>query len=451
MPTWSLSLKPYEVQLKALRKANLRSRYAYFLEMGLGKTAIVLAEALTLIQQNKINGLVVICPNSLKSTWFKEAEKVGAQFSGKATWPYTVSNSESWMQTMNYEAVITPKGGSWLRETLGCGPVMLVLDESIHVKNYKAKRTKSLIALAKDAAYVRILSGAPVVAGPQDLWGQLRVLDATHTNYFAFRNHFCVMGGWQGKQVVGTRNEEELHTLLQSVGFRAKKSEWLDLPEKIYTTRDVEMNGEQLRVYHEMSTDFVTQVREQEVVTAEMVLTQMQKLQQIGSGFLMNEKSAYKIGDSNPKLTTLYEILEEITGKAIIFTFYRHSTMLLRDSLRAPYLMGGMKPREIEENVDQFNNGDAKHMVVQIQTGKYGHTFLGSEQHRCSTSIFYENSFSLDARLQAEDRNHRIGQDRAVVYVDLMVTPLDRITVDALQKKQDVANAIVDGVRQGRV
>lgn len=447
-------MQPYKVQEEALKAANGRAGFAYFIEMGLGKTAITLAEIVSLHEQRLIKGAVVVCPNSLKGTWLREIEKVGAPIGYACAWPNEVytDRGDPWLQIINYEAIITPRGYKFVEKLLCKFNSMLVLDESIHIKNHRAKRTRGLMLLGKDAKFRRILSGAPIVQGPHDLWAQLRFLGTLRdVNYYVFRNMFCVMGGWQGKQVVGSKNEEKLNGLIKQAGFRARKTDWLDLPDKTYITRDVVLSAAQLKHYKEMYEHFATMVTENEAVTAQMVLTQMQKLQQIGSGFLMSDDKVYTLGPENPRLEALKEVLDEIEGKAIVFTFYRHSTKMLHDEIEeSACLMGGMPTEEVQSEVKRFNEDPAcRVMIAQIQSAKYGHTLLGGKkpEDRCATTIFYENSFSLDNRMQAEDRNHRIGQDRMVVYVDLVATDVDKAAVEALQRKLDIASAIVDGIK----
>jgi len=419
------------------------------MEMGLGKTAVVLAEWANLCSANRVDALLVICPNSLKGTWSAEMDKVGMFGVERSIWP----SVGGVMQFMNYEATITNTGRAFIQKFLESKRTMLVLDESIQVKNPQARRTKVLIAAAKGATYVRILSGEPVVQGPHDLWAQLRCLGYFDDfNYYAYRNTFCKMGGYLGKQVVGAQNVERLNKILEVCSFRARKGDWTDLPNKIYMTRTIEMTKKQQEHYIQMKKFLITMINEQEV-DAQMVITQMLKLQQIGSGFIIDGNGTpHHIEGGNPKIAVVREILEEVSGKVLIFTWFRESARLLGESLSqshgAAMMVGGMTPIDLNAAKDRFNLDPAcRVLIVQIQTGKYGHTLLGTEKDRCATTIFYENSFSLDSRLQAEDRNHRIGQDRPVVYIDFIGSDIDRTVITALQKKQNIATSIIDNIR----
>ena len=451
VPTWSLKLKPYDVQIKALMRAERKTNYAYFMEMGLGKTAVVLAEFVRYRDAGLVDQLVVIAPNSLKQTWADQIEKFGAKIEYRI-WPDFDPMKSLFM---NYEATITQRGTRCLLAILRGSRCMLVLDESIQIKNYKARRTKILIASSEYAAYRRILSGKPVVQGPHDLWAQLRFIWGHHgLNYFQFRAHFCKMGGYLGKQVVGAQNAEELYRMVDQVAFRARKEEWLDLPAKIYETREIELTKEQKKHYKELHDDLYTMVKGQEIVTT-MMMSAMLKMQQVTSGFVMipgkRDENVVELDGGNPKLEAVVETLEEIEGKAVIFCYFRHSVRKIVHRLtqaghRVAGFMGGDDPVVIK----QFNTNQGPDvLVVQIQSGKYGHDMLGTAEKRCATVIFFENSYSLDDRAQAEDRPHRIGQTKPVVYIDLISSSVDKSAITALQRKEDVSLAVIDNIKRG--
>lgn len=461
---WPLEIPPYQVQLEALKRAEGRRHFAYFLEMGLGKTALVLAEYVSLIQQGLVDNLLVICPNSLKSVWIDEMSKVGFPPGiNRAAWPdliqftHPLSDNKNFVLIMNYEACIANVGraGFHFMTKMLALRTMLVIDESTQIKNPQARRTKILINAAKSAAYVRLLSGQPIVQGPHDLWSQFRCLgEFSGMNYYVFKNVFCALGGFMGKQVVGVNPSQlgNLNAILNRVSFQAKKDDWLDLPKKIYTTRNVTMTKEQQRHYDHMKKYLLTMIADQEI-DAQMVITQMLKLQQISSGFIIDaEHKVHAIPGGNPKLNEVDSIMEELTGKILIATHFRASTFALKEHL-AKYepavIEGGMTPVEMRGQRNKFDHAPSCRVnICQVQSSKYGFTFLGGQgDDRCATTLFYENSFSLDSRIQFEARNHRIGQDKTVLYIDLPASDIERRVVSALQKKQDIARTIIDYVQ----
>jgi SNF2 family DNA or RNA helicase len=428
------------------------------MEMGLGKTAVTLSEFINLYREGKVSTLLVVCPNALKGVWREQAETWGAPVAC-GVWPdfdtlrSLAVRNKPLMVVMNYEAIITNKGSSYFQQVLKQRKTMLVLDESIQIKNHKARRTRMVLGYKDEAVVRRALSGKPMVQGPHDLWAQLTFIGAIKSfNYFAFRNRFCKMGGYLGKQVVGAQNEADLHRLVHSSGFVAKKKDWIDLPEKIFTIQEAELTAIQKKHYKEMQDELFTIVNQSEVAV-EMVISAMIKMQQISSGFIIHENKAIDLEGPNPKINLVLEIMEQVEGRVLIFVFFRHSAIKLSNALAdAGYpcamLVGGVSQEFIDGQKRRFNEGNAKVLVCQVQSAKYGHTLLGPANDPCSTTIFYENSYSLDDRSQAEDRNHRIGAKRNVVYIDLCCSPVERKAINALQKKEDVAKVIIDGYKR---
>jgi len=277
-------------------------------------------------------------------------------------------------------------------------------------------------------------------------------------NPYAFRNRFAVMGGYMGRAVKGVRNEEELHTILDRCSFRALKKDWSDLPEKIPRPIKLEMTDNQRKHYREMLQDFYTMVEEQEF-TADMVITQMDKMRQITSGILMDGDS-YKLIDpigNNPKAKAAADIIETGSSKVIVVHFYRQMGFELLEFFKKrgfnpSYIRGGMKPEALICEKHKFNNDPTSRVIVcQIQSSYQAHTLLGGEGNdRCSTTFFHDFTFSLLQRAQMEDRNHRGAQDRAVLYYDPIMSPIDQVQVDAIARKQDLAARVVDAVRATR-
>lgn len=453
----------FAAQQTAIEKADYRPGFGFLLEQGLGKTGLALTEFNDLKSKNKADLMIVVCPNSLKNNWEEEIKKWLEQ-PIVGVWPQWDPRKEKAhieaidVFIINYEALLG-QGFEATKLLLENNRVYMALDESTRIKNHAAQTTKKLLTLSKLAVYRRILTGTPMVQNVMDLWPQLRFIgELDGINPFAFRNHFAVMGGYMGKQVVGCKNEAELQRLLDGCSFRAKKKDWLkDLPEKLPpVTRDVQMTPEQLQVYKEMKEDFYTLVQKNEI-SASQAIVQMERLSQISRGFLYDEN--HKIlelvePERNPCVKELFNILEESEGKVIIFALHDYAIRLLRKVLpQAAFIVKDQDLRQmnttVEEQRERFNKDNkCRHIISQLSVGSHGHTLLGGPgDDRCATTVFFENSYSLEKRLQAEDRNHRIGQDRGVSYFDIAASPIDRKVIRALQNKQDVVKSIIDAVR----
>lgn len=454
------------VQVAALEFGKGKRGVGYFLEMGLGKSLLVLEE----FQRADLTRLVIVTPNSFKRGFVDEIEKHGFAFDTHVFVSGSKANDKWFTKRyatppvliINYDAIRIPtvllKILAWMR----IKPTMLVVDESIQIKTHDSLQTKAALALAGGASVVRLLSGRPQTQGPHDLYPQLRAIGLfSGQKFWAFRNTFCVMGGWQNKQVVGVKNAAELAKVMAPVVFQALKADWLpDLPRKDFAIRYYEMSGEQAAQYKQMHDDFVLEISSKEIITVDVAIAKYEKISQIQIGFVLNEEGiARELVDpgSNPRLLCLLETLESVEGKAIVIYRHRYTYEILAKALAAwnpAFIRGQMRPDDVSAQKARFNDDPACRILLgQCDATKYGHTLLGGEDPKdhCSTMIFHENSYSLDTRSQIEDRVHRRGQrGENVLYIDLAGTELDRRVVRALQQKQDIYEAVFSKLAQAK-
>jgi SNF2 family DNA or RNA helicase len=349
---------------------------------------------------------------------------------------------------VNYEALLLKKVQQLLLDYTEGRRVYLVADESIKLKNPQSKRTRVLHKLKGRFAYKRLLTGKATTQGVHDLWAQLHLIDGIGgRNFYAFRNRYCEMGGWQDRQVKGVRNADELRQLIAPFIFEAKKKDWLPgLPAKTYTTREYALTGRLGDYYAEMEEAFLIWLEEQgHDVTAEIALTKYGKLAQITCGFVHDNDGnpTWLVNDEeNPRLALLLEILEDTDSKWCAVYYHKFVGLQLQRVLRnhTPALIeSDMSPEQLEREKHTFNTDPTcRGIILQADVAKYGHTLLGSKDDPCYTMIFYQNTYSLDTRSQIEDRIHRIGQLNAALYVDLFGTSMDLKIVQALQKKEHI-------------
>jgi SNF2 family DNA or RNA helicase len=460
-PAWHLAYpeKPYAVQIEALRKSEGHDKFGYFLEMGLGKTSLVLNDYVDRLIDNTT--VFVACPNSFKADWASAPVDHGLDFSS-SLWPDqqfkigTVSRPH--FNIINYEA-LRGRGYDAVREIVDKVPSVFVVDESSAVKNFQSQTSRAILDLSKRFKHERLLNGTPMTQNVMDLFTQLKCLNELDgVNPYQFKHRHAVVGGWMGKQIIGVKNEEELHKILDRCSFRALKKDWSDLPEKIYRPMRLEMTNNQRKHYKDMLQDFYTMVQGEEF-TAEMVITQMDKLRQITSGLIM-DGDKFKLIDpiaQNPKAKAASDIIETGSSKVIVVHFYRQMGFELLDyfdkkGYNPSYIRGGMKPEALICEKHKFNNDPSSRVIVcQIQSAYQAHTLLGQEGNdRCHVTFFHDQTFSLLQRAQMEDRNHRGAQDRAVLYYDPIMSSVDEAQVGALIKKKNLAEMVVDAVRATR-
>ena len=303
------------------------------------------------------------------------------------------------------------------------------------------------------AKYRRILTGTPVTAGPIDIYTQMSFLsdNILQSSFYGFRNRYCVLrrrtiNMRTFDEIVDYQNLDELQDILKPYSYRVTKAECLDLPDKVYTKREIEMTPKQKKVYDILKRKAYIELSEEKSVTAPLVITRLLRLQQIMCGFVKyDDGREEEIDKVNPRITELLQVLEETEGQAIIWSNYTRSIHDIENAIKkhlpnktcATYY-GDTKSEDRQEIVTEFQAGKIDYFIGQPRTGGYGLTLTNA-----TTVIYYANSYDLEVRLQSEDRPHRIGQTNKVTYIDF-VTPktIDEKIFEALRNKKSLADSI---------
>jgi len=461
--------KPFKHQLKALEKSWNRQAWAWFMEMGTGKTKVCIDNIAMLYDRGKIKSALVIAPNGIKRNWRKElsvhmpdhveymdAVWVASPKKKEQTELMNVCQISDKLQIliMNIEALSTGRGLDFARSFVLPGFCFMVVDESTTIKNHSARRTKNIMKIANLAKYRRIMTGSPVTKSPLDLYSQIEFLGGwfiEQSNYYAFRARYAIIqqrsvGSHSFQHVMGYQRLDELTAILREFSTRILKSECLDLPDKLYTKRTVAMTPEQLKAYVEMKRSAIT-FFEDNPMTAASVLTQMIRLHQITCGHVKTDDGEVRELKNN-RVKELLQVLQESDGKVIIWAVYRHDIQTIEKEIANEYgreavasYYGDTKDDIRQSIVDDFMdiNSDLRFFVGNPKTGGYGLTLTCSH-----TVVYYSNDYSLEVRMQSEDRAHRIGQKDKVTYIDLIAEgTIDEKIVKALNSKIDLASKVM--------
>jgi|TARA_R110000744_G_scaffold44733_1_gene99593 SNF2 family DNA or RNA helicase len=253
--------------------------------------------------------------------------------------------------------------------------------------------------------------------------------------------------GGRRVQIVGSyRRLDELAKKLESFSYRVLKEDCLDLPPKVFITRNVSLTEEQAKLYATMKSAAIAMI-EGKVMSSANALTQLMRLHQITCGTFKADDGTVKQLESN-RLKELMSVVEETDGKVIIWANYIEDIKKIVAELKKTYgedstveYYGAVGTTLRQENIALFQQekGPTRFFVGNTQTGGYGITLTGA-----NTMIYFSNSYDLEKRLQSEDRAHRIGQTGSVTYVDLIAEgTIDEKIVKALKKKVNIANEIM--------
>ena len=466
---YKFKTKPYKHQLTALEKSWNKETYAYFMEMGTGKTKVLIDNLAMLYDKGKVDGALIIAPKGVVKTWYEQElpthlpdhiENVTVLWQSNIT-KGQQEKLESLFEietalhilVMNVEAFSTEKGMKFASKFLNSHKTLMAIDESTTIKTPTAKRTKNIIRLGVSAKYKRIMTGSPVTKNPLDLYTQCEFLDPyllDHASYYSFRNRYAVMKSMHVRgrtiQVVHAfQNLGELSDRLQGFSYRVLKEDCLDLPPKNFTKRHITLTNEQRKIYEQMKKAAMA-VLNGKVTTTMTVLTQLMRLHQITCGHFTADDGSIQSVESN-RLNELMNVLQETEGKAIIWANYQLSVgeiiqRIIKEYGKDSYVhYYGLTPQEDrQDNIRKFQNGpECRFLIGTPQTGGYGITLT-----KANTVVYFSNGYDLEKRLQSEDRAHRIGQKKNVTYIDLIAEKtVDEKIVKALRDKINIASEVL--------
>jgi SNF2 family DNA or RNA helicase len=452
---------PYEHQRNALNQSAEQTQWAYFMEMGTGKTKVTIDNIAYLYLQRKINSVLIIAPKSVYLNWETEIEIHMPDVLKYKIYKWNVDKDKDYhaltlskdlkIFLINVEALSTKRGFEGCKDYLITNSLNFVaLDESTTIKNRSAKRTKNILALQKLARVRRILTGSPITKSPLDLYTQCQFLSPEllgFSSYLAFRNRYAEMTDipvGSGRYISVPKYYKRLEELEKKMKFfstRIRKDECLDLKPKVRQRRYIELDGEGKRIYEKLRTNALAIV-EDSTISFSNKLTEIIKLHQVCNGFTKNDDGEV-LSLHNSKVNALDEILEETDGKVIIWANYIYNIEQLIEFLEKKYgkesvvsIYGAVDVQTRKDAVKRIQEDpDTRFLVGNPTTGGFGLTLTA-----VNTVIYFSNNYNLEVRKQSEDRAHRMGQKGTVVYIDIVArNTLDEAIMKSLTSKGQIA------------
>jgi len=467
---YKFKTKPYAHQLTALKMSWDKEVFAYFMEMGTGKSKVLIDNASMLYDKGLINGLLLIAPKGVYKTWYEneipihmadhiekkvvlwKTSDISIEYRKKLNTLFD-TGTDFHILIMNVEAFSYNKGLEFASKFLSCHKAMIAVDESTTIKTHNAKRTKNILKLSSSSKYRRILTGSPVTKSPIDLYSQCEFLDSWllgHSSYYTFRARYAVMktinlGSRSINVVVGYQHLGELSDKLKPFSYRCLKDDCLDLPKKTFMKRSVTMTPDQQKVYRQMKQNAIAYLNGK-VVSTNTVIVQLMRLHQITCGHFTADDGSVQELPSN-RVDELMDLIYEVEGKVVIWSHYQKDVQRIIKNLVKEYgeestvdYYGLTPDNERQGHIKRFQEDPkCRFFVGTTQTGGYGITLTSA-----STMIYFSNGYDLEKRQQSEARIDRIGQTKPMTYIDLISedTVDDRI-VKALRKKVNIATEIM--------
>ena len=452
---------PYKHQRDALQESANKTQWAYFMEMGTGKTKVTIDNFSYLYLLNKINTVLIIAPKSVYTVWESEILLHMPNEIKHKIYKWNIDKPKDLTKLNDHEGLkiflINVEALSTKRGLDGCINYLtknklnfVVLDESTTIKNRTAKRTKNILKLRILSARRRILTGSPITKSPLDLYTQCAFLSPDllgFNSYLTFRNRYAEMGDipvGSGRWISIPKyykRLDELEEKLKTFSTRIRKDECLDLKPKVRQKRYIELEGESQRVYERLRQSALAIV-EDSTISFSNKLTEIIKLHQVCNGFTKDDEGKMLVLHDQ-KVKALHEVIEETDGKIIVWANYLWNIHEIIHSLKSKYgadstvsIFGEVSVEDRKKAVDLFqNDSKVRFFVGNPTTGGFGLTLTA-----CNTVIYFSNNYNLEVRMQSEDRAHRMGQKGTVVYIDIVArNTLDEAIMKSLINKGQIA------------
>lgn len=465
-------------QQTAIRRAWNHEGFAILHRPRLRKTSTTIRLASGRFIADQIDAMLVVCPNSIKSVWESELEK-------RAKCPFNVhalntskdpkkKKITAWLDNLDnvkgklHVLIVSVEGQASVGSQVLAEEFvnkygkrcMIAIDESTRIKNHKSARTESIWSLGALAGYRNILTGSEITRTPSDLFAQFRFL-GVHTlgydSFYAFRNRFVIMGGFEARKEIGVKNVEELMAKITTYAHLVKTSDVVDLPEKTFTPRSIEPTAEQVKMVKELQKTMETAMGD-EVAEVKTAMTMLLRAQQIAGGFfpsLQEDGSTIPIPlKKNPKLDELMEIISEESGKVVVWARFIPEIKAIRDALAEKYGEESVVTFFGEQNEDErtrarvaFQNND----VVRYFVGNPVCGSMGLELSAANTMIYYSMDYQYESRVQSLERATNIDKGVGVGIIDLTLDiKADRSIMEATEQKRDISEWVEEAVHSGR-
>lgn len=489
IPDWyEFKTNPFQHQIEGVNYGLQHPKYLLADEPGLGKTKQMLDLSQIYKKEHGIkHTLIIACVNSLKYNWQAEVLKhtndkgyiLGTRYRKSGT-EYIGSNEDRLedinsigkggpiddyyyiitnIETLRYSKSIkvplkTKKNGvqrfkkqtlfpivEAIQKQIADGNInMIIADESHKCKDSASLQGKALLAL--DCDYKVALTGTPVMNQPIDIYTTLNWLGFEKHSAFAFKKHYCIMGGFGQHQIVGYKNLPELQSILDKCMLRRLKQDVLDLPEKIYINDYVEMTKDQIKLYDDVRNNIIENI--DKIKLSPNPLVQLIRLRQVtGNPNLLSSSIT-----ANPKFDRMLEIVEEVVannGKVLVFSNWTNviepAYELLKSKKYNPAMYTGKNKDIREKEKDRFMTDEK----CKVFLGTMDAMGTGLTLTAANTVVFLDDPWNRAKKDQCEDRVHRIGTKESPNIITIMCKgTIDERINELVCKKGKMSDVLID-------
>ena len=449
-----MKYKPHKYQQYAIEFIKQHPIAAILLDLGMGKTSIVLSCLNYLMFETfEVSKVLIIAPLRVaRNTWSDEIKKwdhlQGLRYS------IAVGTAAERIKALNADAdiyIINRENVPWLVEESGL-PFdydMVVVDELSSFKNWNAKRFKALMKVRPKVKRIVGLTGTPSSNGLMDLFAEFKVLDmGERLGRFIsqYRVNFFKPDRVNGPIVYSYKllpgAENRIYEKISDITISMKASDYLEMPELISTEYKVYLDDEERAKYEELKNELVLQLPGAEI-TAANAATLSGKLSQLANGAIYDDDGSVNAFHER-KLDALEDLIESANGKPVLVAYwFKHDLKRITERLTA--LKADFQRLDSDESIRKWNAGELQ--VGLIHPASAGHGL--NLQEGGNTIIWFGITWSLELYSQTIGRLFRQGQKAKNVTVIHIITDgtVDERILKALEAKDSTQRALIDAVK----
>lgn len=458
---FSFKTKPFQHQMEGIEYGLQNTRWLLGDEQGLGKTKQVIDIAVAKKIMYGYKHCLIICGvNGLKWNWMNEVEThsnetariLGQRSKNKKI---TVGGNSAKLDDLKHideidDYFIITNVESLRNEAITNEIVklckdkvinMIAADEVHKMKNPSSQQGKAFLKLQAETMIA--MTGTPLMNTPMDLFIILKWLGYEKHAFYAFKQHYCLYGGFGGYQIVGYKNLDELQEQLDDIMLRRLKKDVLDLPDKLYVDEYVEMTPRQEQIYNEVTAEIKMNI--DQIKFANNPLAELIRMRQ-ATGYTGILSSTIQ---ESAKLDRMEELVDDAVQngkKVVIFSNWTQMTDAIYARLHKNYstavITGQTNDADRQVNVNRFQNDDDCKVII----GTIGAMGTGLTLTAGTVEIFMDEPWNRANKEQAEDRCHRVGtKENVTIYTLMCKNTIDERIHSIVMKKGEMADALVDG------
>lgn len=446
---WPGTREPFTHQKQTAAFLTLNRRAFVLSDPGTGKTLSMIWAADYLMNIKQVKRVLVICPVSvMKAAWVNDLFH-GAMHRTVAVAHGTRQQRKDVLAENTEFVIINFDGVELLLPDLQeAGFDMVIIDEANFVKTATTNRWKAINKLIRPDTWLWMATGTPASQSPLDAYGLVKMMHPSTAprSFGIYRD--MVMSKVTMFKWVPKRDANSIVNRMLQPAIRFTKEDCLDLPDILYTTREVPLTKQQLKLYEQLRKSMAAQVAG-ETISAVNAAVGLQKLLQVSSGAIYTDDKSTVELDISERFKVLEEVIDSTDNKVLVFVPYTNTLEVLQEKLLAKkytvdVIYGKISAGKRADVIKRFQEQpDPRVLLIQPQAASHGITL-----HAADTIVWWGPIMSYETYVQANARIHRAGQKNKCLVVRLQGSPVEEKRYKALDTCEDTNESLLEMFKQ---